>query len=100
MVRAPISLSSGRINELTMYSGGGIGGLAFAVILSRFAGPEIEVDVYEAAHEISTVGAGIALWPRTWQIFQELGLDKQLQAKLVEPPTWAESEPSSYLASG
>ena len=58
------------------------------------------MDVYEAAREISTVGAGIALWPRTWAIFKELGLDLQLEAKLAAPPTRGESEISWHPVTG
>ncbi len=40
-----------------LFSGGGIGGLALAIALSKY--PDIHVAVYEYATEITTAGAGI-----------------------------------------
>ncbi|KAF9007510.1 hypothetical protein BDQ17DRAFT_1539879 [Cyathus striatus] len=59
--------------------GGGIGGLALALGLSQMdEGGLIDVDVYEAAAQITQVGAGISVWPRTWEIFRILGVDDTL----------------------
>ena len=46
-------------------SGGGIGGQACAVALSAY--PDIDVDIYEAATELSDVGASTGVWPRVWK---------------------------------
>ncbi|MBV8883824.1 MAG: FAD-dependent monooxygenase [Chroococcidiopsidaceae cyanobacterium CP_BM_RX_35] len=51
--------------------GGGIGGVATALTLSR-AG--IEPVVYERAKELREVGAGIALWANATHILKNLGL--------------------------
>ena len=51
--------------------GGGIGGVAAAVALHR-AG--IQATVYERAHELGEVGAGIMLWPNATRVLNELGL--------------------------
>lgn len=63
-----------------MPSGGGIGGLALALALHR-VDPEstIEVDIYEAASELTQVGAGLTLWPRTWEMFEKLGLSNSVK---------------------
>ncbi|KXN92248.1 Salicylate hydroxylase [Leucoagaricus sp. SymC.cos] len=59
--------------------GAGIVGLILAVALNQFdEDQKIEIDLYEAAPELSEIGAGINIWPRTWQIFQELGLGEVL----------------------
>ncbi|OCH85258.1 FAD/NAD(P)-binding domain-containing protein [Obba rivulosa] len=65
--------------------GGGLGGLTLAVTIGRFS--DVPVDLYEAAPQISTIGAGIALWKRTWRIFRHLGLDDGLAALSILPPT-------------
>ncbi|KAG2076203.1 salicylate hydroxylase [Suillus decipiens] len=51
--------------------GGGVGGLTLAVALSRY--PDIVVDVYEAAQSFHEVGAGIAIWPRTYKVLRKFG---------------------------
>ncbi|TFK51409.1 salicylate hydroxylase [Heliocybe sulcata] len=68
--------------------GGGIGGLICAIALSRAS--DIEVDVYEAAHQFTEIGAGIAMFPRVWKIMEELGLAEGL-AELANdggPAAW------------
>ncbi|KAF5319719.1 hypothetical protein D9619_008828 [Psilocybe cf. subviscida] len=65
--------------------GGGIGGLTLAVALSKtIAGDHIEIDMYEAASEMTQVGAGITFWPRAWKILETLGLTEALITHL--PP--------------
>jgi salicylate hydroxylase len=44
--------------------GGGIGGLALALVLSKF--PHLQVDVYEAAGRFKEIGGNLAL---TWLEF-------------------------------
>ncbi|KAF5353974.1 hypothetical protein D9756_007014 [Leucocoprinus leucothites] len=56
------------------YSGAGIVGLILAVTLNTFdTDHKISIDIYESSSELSEIGAGINIWPRTWQIFQEIG---------------------------
>ncbi|KAF8804176.1 FAD/NAD(P)-binding domain-containing protein [Phlegmacium glaucopus] len=63
--------------------GGGIGGLTLAVALSRIQ-PSIDlinavqIDIYEASSELTQIGAGITLWPRAWNILEQLGLKPSL----------------------
>ncbi|KIK66775.1 hypothetical protein GYMLUDRAFT_239006 [Collybiopsis luxurians FD-317 M1] len=65
--------------------GGGIGGLTFSVALKGCR--NIEVNLYEQAHQISEIGAGIVMWHRTWEILKSLGLDKELVVQLEEEPS-------------
>ena len=39
--------------------------------------------MYEAGHEITTVGAGISVWPRTWTVMRALGLYDELLTQAV-----------------
>ncbi|CDO69443.1 hypothetical protein BN946_scf184817.g3 [Trametes cinnabarina] len=76
--------------------GGGIAGLTLAVTLGRYAedgGTPLEVRMYESGPEITTVGAGISVWPRTWGIMRRLGLYEQLAAQSVQPPGEDGGEP-------
>jgi len=57
--------------------GGGIGGVAAAVALHR-AG--IHATVYERAHELREVGAGIMLWPNATRVLKDLGLLERVAA--------------------
>ncbi|KAF8977649.1 hypothetical protein BDQ17DRAFT_1383680 [Cyathus striatus] len=67
--------------------GAGIGGLAFAAALAKLVPEgEIKVDVYEQTHEIKEIGAGIVFWPRTWAIFQRLGVSDTLEKHLHRKP--------------
>jgi hypothetical protein len=61
-------------------SGAGIGGLVLAIVIGKF-NPNLAIDLYEAGPEISTVGAGIGIWRRTWDIAQDMGLDQVLFEK-------------------
>ncbi|KZV60918.1 FAD/NAD(P)-binding domain-containing protein [Peniophora sp. CONT] len=70
--------------------GGGPGGLALAISISKFSHPKapIVVDLYEAQPEIGTVGAGITIWPRTRALLNELGVMAHFKGELnaqVEP---------------
>jgi 2-polyprenyl-6-methoxyphenol hydroxylase-like FAD-dependent oxidoreductase len=58
-------------------AGGGIGGLAAAVALSR-AGWGVEV--LEQAPELTPVGAGITLWPNALRALDHIGLGEEVRA--------------------
>lgn len=60
----------------TLNSGAGVGGLALAAFISR--NPQVEVVVYESKPEVSAAGEAIAIWKRSWQVFQDMGLDEEL----------------------
>ncbi|KAJ3727753.1 hypothetical protein C8R42DRAFT_638875 [Lentinula raphanica] len=62
--------------------GGGIGGLTCAVALKDCA--NIELDIYEQATQITEIGAGITVWPRTWGVLKSMGLENDLLEILPE----------------
>ncbi|KAI0923676.1 hypothetical protein AcW1_006568 [Taiwanofungus camphoratus] len=64
--------------------GGGVGGLACAVALSRYE--DIQIDIYEAAEKFAEIGAGIGMWPRTWKIMRKLGIDTDLAKVAIVAP--------------
>ena len=55
--------------------GGGIGGLATALALSRKG---IPVQVLEQAPEFKEIGAGIQLGPNVFRMFEVLGLTEEM----------------------
>lgn len=79
------------------FSGGGIGGLTFAITMGRY--PDIEVEIYEATNGLDTIGAGIGIWPRVWKILTSLGLDN-LASKASSPPTGKPSKNYSTFSMG
>ncbi|KAH9939007.1 FAD/NAD(P)-binding domain-containing protein [Epithele typhae] len=40
--------------------------------------PDLDLDIYEGAHQLAEVGAGIGVAPRVWAILQSLGLERAL----------------------
>ncbi|KAI0070639.1 FAD/NAD(P)-binding domain-containing protein [Panus rudis PR-1116 ss-1] len=65
--------------------GGGIGGLALAVALTRSKPQHIQVDVYESAPSLTEIGAGIAMRERPWRILESWGLGEEF-AKVADAP--------------
>jgi salicylate hydroxylase len=61
--------------------GAGIGGLTAALALARGGW---QVDVYEQAHKLEPVGAGIQLGPNASRILYDLGLEQALAETAVE----------------
>jgi 2-polyprenyl-6-methoxyphenol hydroxylase-like FAD-dependent oxidoreductase len=60
--------------------GGGIGGLATAIALSK-AG--LQVDIYEQAPELAEIGAGLSLWANATRALTELGLGEELTKSIT-----------------
>lgn len=58
-------------------SGGGLCGLLLALALEKYA-PDVDYQIYEAAAELTTAGAGIGFQPRTLFVLRELGLEPAL----------------------
>lgn len=54
----------------------------------------VEIDVYEAAPELTQVGAGLTIWPRTWDIFQKIGMEDTLAGYLGRHP---DDKPSEHV---
>ena len=63
-------------------AGGGIGGLAAALAISRSGQ---QVDLFEKATAFSDIGAGIQLGPNVTRVFQAWGLLDALCSVAVEP---------------
>ena len=61
--------------------GAGIGGLAAAVVLAKQGW---DVDVYDQAHKIDPVGAGIQLGPNAVRVLESIGLRDRISASAVE----------------
>nr|WP_298057324.1 salicylate 1-monooxygenase [uncultured Halomonas sp.] len=57
--------------------GGGIGGVAFAVALSRDS--SLDVQLFEAAPQFSEIGAGVSFGPNAVKAIQRLGLEASYQ---------------------
>ena len=75
-----------------------MGGLALSAALHMFdKSNKLEINLYEGAHQITEIGAGIGMWPRTWKIMKELGFDEPLGQFLPSLPDNSEREqrPSS-----
>lgn len=70
------------------HSGAGIAGLALATVLGKYEQKDspLEVNIYERHTGITTFGAGISVWQRTWRVMQLLGIDDQLARASERPP--------------
>ena len=70
-----------------------MGGLALSAALHMFdKSNKLEINLYEGAHQITEIGAGIGMWPRTWKIMKELGFDEALAHFLPALPNDNESK--------
>ena len=56
--------------------GGGPGGLATAIALSKV--PHVEVHIYEKADELREIGAGISIGANSWKTLELLGVADSL----------------------
>lgn len=56
--------------------GGGPGGLATAIALSKI--PHVEIALYEQAQVLREVGAGISIGQNTWNVLEVLGVADSL----------------------
>ena len=73
--------SSGRLPGLPiLIAGGGIGGLACALVLSRQG---YQVKVLEQASEVGEIGAGIQLGPNAFAAFDALGIGELARSRAV-----------------
>ncbi|KAG1859289.1 hypothetical protein F4604DRAFT_1793252 [Suillus subluteus] len=69
--------------------GAGIGGLALAVTLGKFADQDIHIDLYEAHDTITTTGAGITIPSRTSEVLKELGMYEEISRVSTKPPSFS-----------
>jgi 3-hydroxybenzoate 6-monooxygenase len=65
-----------------LIAGGGIGGFAAALALSK-AG--FRVRLFERAQEIKEIGAGIQIGPNAFHVFEQLGVTDAVRAKAALP---------------
>ena len=66
--------------------------------LSHFGLDEfLQVDVYESAVKFTQVGAGISLWPRTWEVLKDLGMAGDLESRMTPGETPPDSQKPSAL---
>ncbi|KAJ7717963.1 hypothetical protein B0H16DRAFT_1798522 [Mycena metata] len=83
--------------------GCGISGLSVAAFISNFgkdtSQARIAVDIYEAKPEVSTLGAGVAIWKRSWQVLQNLGFEEDIVAKGFKVPKDGESRGPTFRKS-
>lgn len=85
--------------------GGGIGGVALAVALSR--DPELEVHLFEAAQRFSEIGAGVSFGPNAVRAIQLLELEKSYHHIADSSPSpfedvwfeWRRGMDDAYLTS-
>lgn len=56
--------------------GGGITGLSLAIELGKY--PDVAVHLYEAASRFGELGVGLRFSPRSWNVFEKLGVDQEL----------------------
>lgn len=84
--------------------GGGIGGVAFAVALSRVA--DLDVHLFEAAPQFSEIGAGVSFGPNAVRAIQLLGLEESYRSIADSSPApfedvwfeWRRGNDDTYLA--
>ena len=62
--------------------GGGPGGLASAIALSKL--PNIEVTIYEQAKELREIGAGIQIGYNCWKVLELLGAADHVKGHVQE----------------
>ena len=65
--------------------GGGIGGLAAGIALRRKG---VEVEILEAAPQLTEVGAGIQIGANGSRVLRELGVEGKIAAAGVQPDCW------------
>ena len=75
--RSSFRLAYVLISHSSPTSGAGLGGLFLALFLQKNC-PHIRVDIYESAHELTEVGAGIGMFPRVWEILKTLDIEEDL----------------------
>ncbi|KAJ8597700.1 FAD/NAD(P)-binding domain-containing protein [Rhizopogon salebrosus TDB-379] len=82
-----MSLPSATAKFRVAICGAGIGGLFLAATIGKFAGCNIQVDLYEAHDAIMTTGAGITISRRTMEVIEELGLYDEVSRVSTKPPS-------------
>ncbi|KIJ63558.1 hypothetical protein HYDPIDRAFT_168382 [Hydnomerulius pinastri MD-312] len=76
--------------------GTGISGLVLAITIGKYARNDVPIDIYEAHDSIVTPGAGIAIWRRTLEIMEELGVYEDLEKVGTRPSSSSSSHGPHY----
>jgi 2-polyprenyl-6-methoxyphenol hydroxylase-like FAD-dependent oxidoreductase len=78
-----LSVTAMRTSKLSIaVVGAGMGGLAVAATLRRFA---IDVQVYEQAPRFGRIGAGIQMMPNSMKVLREIGIEPRLRRTSFAP---------------
>lgn len=63
--------------------------MTVAALLARY--PDVDVHLFESKPEIRAIGAGIAVWKRFWDIFEEyMDMDELCASKGIRCTPWSE----------
>ena len=54
-----------------------------AIALSK-GHKDVAVDVYEGAHQLNEIGAGVAVWRRPFQVMKAFGLRESMSKELED----------------
>uniref|UniRef100_D8QB72 FAD-binding domain-containing protein n=1 Tax=Schizophyllum commune (strain H4-8 / FGSC 9210) TaxID=578458 RepID=D8QB72_SCHCM len=84
-------------NDPPIFRGAGIGGLSVVRAIERFCDmSKLDVHLYEAAAQISEIGAGLSIWQRVYDILTDLGLESDMRECLDNAETDCEQSPSAF----
>ncbi|MFU1517007.1 FAD-dependent oxidoreductase [Vreelandella alkaliphila] len=56
--------------------GAGVAGIALAILATQQG---YQVSVYERDSKVSSIGAGVTLWPNAIFVLQQMGVEKELK---------------------
>jgi len=84
MVSLVLYLTPASAQFCSFLSGGGIGGLSFALGLSRHK--DIQIDLYEASDRFKEIGAGIGIWGRGITALRRWGLEAKARGIATAEP--------------
>lgn len=60
---------------------------------------DISVDIYETKPVLTDFGAGIAIWKRSWEVVQGLGLEEEVAKRKLPFPREGEGKTKSISTS-
>jgi salicylate hydroxylase len=66
-----------------------------AALLAKY--PDIDVHLFESKPEIRAIGAGIAVWKRFWDIFEEyMDMDRLCSSRGIRCTPWSEGKSCNH----
>ena len=78
----------------TAIVGSGIAGLGLAIMATK---QEHKVSLFERGDTVSTLGAGVTLWPNAMFVMQQMGLDNALRDRGGLPSMMRQFDPQGVL---